>query len=83
MPSAARLFGKPIPTPVPPEFANETSLLVYLGLGPNELKKIWWYRARMYHHFSIAKGMGKVRLISAPDRRLKMLQSKLAPLFNP
>ena len=83
MSSAARLFGKPIPSPVPPEFANATSLVVYLGLGPNELKKIWWVRARIYDHFSITKGMSQVRLISAPDRRLNMPQSKRAPLFNP
>ncbi len=32
----------------------------------------------MYQHFSIAKGPNKVRIISAPDRRLKFLQRKLA-----
>jgi hypothetical protein len=51
-------------------------------LGAQELKKIWWYRSRMYEHFSIAKGTGKVRMISAPDRRLKILQSKLKPLLE-
>lgn len=82
MPSLSRIFGKHIPIPIPPELANETTLLAYLGLNANELKKIWWYRARMYQHFSIAKGLGKVRLISAPDNRLKMLQRKLVPLLD-
>lgn len=82
MPSPARIFGKHIPIPIPPELADEAALLAHLGLKENELKKIWWYRSRMYQHFSIAKGLGKVRLISAPDRRLKILQSMLAPLLN-
>ncbi|MBF0168122.1 MAG: trypsin-like peptidase domain-containing protein [Alphaproteobacteria bacterium] len=72
------LFGKPIRITIPPEFANEAALLAYLGLGPNELKKIWYFRARMYRHFSIAKAQNKVRLISAPDERLKFLQHKIA-----
>lgn len=80
--SVARLFGKLMPIPIPPEFSNETVLLAHLGLGASELKKIWFYRARMYNHFSIAKGNGKIRLISAPDRRLKILQRKLAPLLD-
>jgi RNA-directed DNA polymerase len=82
VPSAARIFGKHIPIPIPPEFADEAALLAHLKLGPKELNKIWWYRARMYQHFSIAKGMGKVRLISAPDRRLKFLQRQLATLLD-
>lgn len=82
MPSAARIFGKHFPLPIPPELADEAALLAHLTLGPKELKKIWWYRARMYQQFSIAKGLGKVRLISAPDRRLKFLQRKLAPLLD-
>lgn len=81
MPSVARLFGKHIPIPIPKEFFDETGLLAHLGLGTKELKKIWWYRRRMYEQFSIAKGP-KVRLISAPNRRLKILQSKLAPLLD-
>lgn len=72
------LFGKPIRIAIPPELANEAALLAYLGLSANELKKIWYYRARMYRHFSIAKGPKKVRLISAPDERLKFLQGKIA-----
>ena len=48
----------------------------------NELKKIWWYRARMYHHFEIAKGKKKTRVISAPDPRLKSIQRKIAGLLD-
>jgi RNA-directed DNA polymerase len=72
------LFGQPIRVTIPIELADEAALLAYLGLGAAELRKIWYYRARMYQHFSIAKGAGKVRTISAPDRRLKFLQRRLA-----
>ena len=82
MPSAAWTFGRRIPISIPPELADEAALLSYLKLGPKELKKIWWYQGRMYHQFNIAKGSGKPRLISAPDRRLKILQRKLAPLLD-
>lgn len=82
MPSAARIFGKHIPISIPPELVDEDKLLAHLGLSAKELKKIWWYRARMYHQFSIAKGKGRTRQITAPDRRLKILQSKLAALLN-
>lgn len=82
MPSPGRIFGKHIPIAIPPELADEAALLAYLKLGPRELKKIWWYRHRMYRQFSIAKGSGKSRLITAPDRRLKILQSKLATLLD-
>src|SRR5262245_61529063 len=72
---------------IPAELANEAALLAYLGLGASELKKIWYYRGRMYQHFSIAKGPNKVRMISAPDERLKSLQrklaAKLAELYRP
>ena len=71
-----------MPIPIPPELADEPALLAHLGLGPKELKKIWWYRERMYQHFDIAKGNGKVRQITAPDKRLKILQRKLAPLLD-
>lgn len=82
MPPVARIFGKLIPISIPPELADEAILLAHLGLGTRELKKIWWYRGEMYHQFSIAKGAGKTRLITAPDRRLKILQSKLAPILD-
>ncbi|MDF3150885.1 reverse transcriptase domain-containing protein [Mesorhizobium sp. XAP10] len=82
MSSVARAFGKLIPIEIPQELADEATLLSHLGLSPKELKKIWWYRGRMYHQFPIAKGSGKVRLITAPDKRLKILQSKLALLLD-
>lgn len=79
--SARRAFGKPIPIPIPLELADEPSLLAYLTMTPAELKKIWWYRHRMYSQFDIAKGAGKVRTITAPDRRLKFVQRKLVRLL--
>ncbi len=78
MPYWGALFGKPIRIDIPAEFADETALLAYLGMGTAELKKIWYYRVRMYRNFSIAKSPHKVRMISAPDDRLKFLQRKLA-----
>ena len=82
MTSLRRVFGKHIPIPIPPELASEAALLAHLGVNAKELKKIWWFRSRMYDHFFIGKGMGKTRLISAPDPRLKMLQRKLLPLLD-
>jgi RNA-directed DNA polymerase len=82
VPSVARLFGKHRSIPIPPEFTDETTLLAYLSLGPKELQKIWWYRHQMYTQFEIAKGKGKFRIITAPDKRLKILQSKLSPLLD-
>ena len=78
MQSWRAIFGKPIRISIPTEFADEAALLAYLGLGAAELKKIWYYRGKMYQHFSIAKGPNKVRMISAPDERLKFFQRKLA-----
>jgi retron-type reverse transcriptase len=78
VPYLGALFGQPIRADIPAEFSEEQALLAYLGLGAAELKKIWYYRARMYRQFSIAKGPNKVREISAPDKRLKFLQRKLA-----
>jgi S1-C subfamily serine protease len=36
----------------------------------------------MYQQFEIVKGKGGTRTISAPDKRLKFLQRKIASLFN-
>ncbi len=83
MPSIAMMFGAAPRVTIPPEFADEPALLAYLGVSPNELKKIWWYRHKMYHDFNIAKGHGKIRIISAPDDRLKYLQRKIANLLTP
>lgn len=77
MPYWGAFFGRPIRVIIPAEFADETALLAYLGLGAAELRKIWYYRKRMYRQFSIAKGPKKLRIISAPDERLKFLQRKL------
>jgi S1-C subfamily serine protease len=76
------LFGRPIRIVIPAEFANEAALLAYLGVGSAELKKIWYFRRRMYRHFSVAKSPSKVRMISAPDERLKSLQRKIADKLN-
>ncbi|MFN3856594.1 MAG: trypsin-like peptidase domain-containing protein [Caulobacter sp.] len=82
MPSARRAFGKRVLIPIPPEFADEAALLAHLKISPAELKKIWWFRHRMYSQFDVAKRSGKVRTITAPDRRLKIIQRKLARLLN-
>jgi len=72
-----------MPIALPVELASEAALLGYLGVSPKELKKIWWYRATMYHIFPVSKGpSGKQRIITAPDNRLKMLQRKLATLLD-
>jgi hypothetical protein len=78
VPHWGALFGQPSRVAIPAELADEAALLAYLGLGGAELRKIWYYRRRMYRHFSIAKGPNKVRIINAPDKRLKFLQRKLA-----
>jgi RNA-directed DNA polymerase len=80
--SARRAFGKPIPIPIPSELADESALLVHLKMTSAELKKVWWYRGRMYSQFDITKGPGKVRTIMAPDRRLKIIQQALAALLD-
>lgn len=78
-----RLFGTPaIRVNLPPELANEAALLAYLKMSPAELKKIWWFRARMYQTFPLGTGPGKVRTINAPNARLKHLQRQIAPLLD-
>ncbi|MEN8980996.1 MAG: reverse transcriptase domain-containing protein [Planktotalea arctica] len=87
MPSAFHLFGGTSRAKIPPELSSKSELLKHIGVSPAELKKIWWFRHRMYSHFNISKRSGKFRLISAPDYRLKMLQQKIArslsDLYNP
>lgn len=76
-------FG-PVPrVSLPPEFADEDAILKYLGVGPAELKKIWWYRRKMYNTFEVVGGGGKTRIISAPNDRLKYLQRQLIELLQP
>lgn len=87
MPRAFYLLGGRSRTKIPAELSTRSELLKHLRVSPEELKKIWWFRHRMYSHFNISKRSGKVRLISAPDYRLKMLQQKVARslsgLYNP
>ncbi len=78
MPAFVASLNEPLRVTIPEELADETAVLTYLGVSVSKLKKIWHYRGRMYQHFSISKGPDKVRLISAPDQRLKMLQRKIA-----
>ena len=80
--STRRAFGKPMPIPIPPELADEATLLAHINVSAAELKKIWWFRHRMYSQFNIAKRSGKIRTITAPDQRLKIIQRKLAPLLD-
>ena len=83
MPSLASFFVTPIRITVPKELTSEAELLKFLSISTAELKKIWWFRGRMYQKFEISKGEGKKRVISAPDRRLKMLQTKIASSLAP
>jgi RNA-directed DNA polymerase len=78
VPSLAALFGGTTRVDLPEEFTSEGELLIFLGLSAAELKKIWWFRGRMYSRFDIAKRHGKTRPIAAPDTRLKMLQRNIA-----
>ena len=78
MPSVFYLFGGTSRTKIPLELSSKSELLKHIGVSPEELKKIWWFRHRMYSHFNISKRSGKVRTISAPDYRLKMLQQKIS-----
>jgi len=75
-------FGRPARLAIPADLASKDALIDYLKLSEAELKKIWYFRSRMYHHFSIYKGPNKVRLISAPESRLKQLQRKLAATLD-
>lgn len=67
---------------IPQELENEESILTYLGVNSGELKKIWWFREKMYQAFEIQKRGGKTRVITAPDDRLKYLQHKIVLLLN-
>jgi RNA-directed DNA polymerase len=77
-------FGAPAPihVPVPPEFTSKAALLAHLGVSPDELKKIWYHREKMYQSFDVLKKSGKLRLINAPDQRLKFLQRQIAEHLN-
>lgn len=76
-------FGPPVVrVPIPPELASKAALIAYLGVSAEELKKISWFRERMYHQFEISKGKEKTRIINAPDNRLKYVQRQIALLLN-
>lgn len=83
MPPMGHIFGPVSFVKLPPELMSEASLLAHLGVGRAELNVISWYAGRMYHKFDIKKKSGKARVINAPDRRLKMLQRKIADLLTP
>lgn len=78
MPIGWPSLGVIVHVPIPPEFSSKAALLAYLGVSPAEMKKIWYHREKMYQNFNIAKKSGKLRLINAPDRRLKFLQRQIA-----
>lgn len=83
MPHPLRVFGGvSYRVRVPPEMADKTTFLAHLCLSEAELRKIWWFRGRMYQDFTIFSRSGKPRSISAPDRRLKMIQKTIAPLLD-
>lgn len=67
---------------VPSELLDAAALLRHLTLSPAELKKIRYFRHRMYRRFALAKKQGRERVIDAPDERLKLLQRKIAPLLD-
>ena len=76
-------FGPPPRVKLPPELADEAAILTHLGMSPVELKKIWWYRAKMYNTFELVGTGGKTRVINAPNDRLKYLQRQLVELLEP
>ncbi|SBW14203.1 hypothetical protein BR10RB9215_C11029 [Brucella sp. 10RB9215] len=83
MPKPFIMFGSlNLRTSIPPELADYSTFLGYLCLSQAELKKIWWFRKKMYKDFKITSKYGKTRRINAPDRRLKMLQRNISPLLD-
>ena len=83
MPHPLTVFGGvTFRTNVPTALTSEGALLHHLGVSAAELKKIWWFRHRMYNDFEIAKPSGKIRVINAPDGRLKILQRYIADLLD-
>ena len=75
-------FAPPVHVPIPPELVSKAALLAHWGMNERELKKIRWYRRKMYHVFELEKSGGKRRRILAPDKRLKHLQRRILPLLN-
>lgn len=83
MPRPAHASGPFARVELPLELASEASFLTHLGMSRAELNVIQRYAGRMYHTFEIKKKSGKARVINAPDKRLKMLQRKIADLLTP
>lgn len=83
MPQNSPVFGARTRVKLPAELASQAAIFAHLGLSPAEAKKIRYFRSRMYQTFSIQKKSGKARIITAPDRRLKMLQRKIHDLLTP
>lgn len=82
MTNPAYIFGGTPRVKIPSELTDLGAFRTHLGLSEAEVKKIWWYRHRMYSHFNISKKAGKVRTISAPDERLKGLQRRISTLLE-
>lgn len=82
MHNVAYIFGGQPRVIVSPELSDISAFKTYLGITQGELKKIWWYRHRMYSTFNISKKAGKARIINAPNRRLKMLQRRIAAMLD-
>lgn len=76
-------FGPRPRVNLPPELKSEKAFLSYLGVGDKELKKIWWYRNKMYDTFAVSGKGGKVRTISAPNDRLAHLQRGVLDIVTP
>ncbi len=83
MPSPLVFFGKlKLRGTIPNELADYSAFLKHLCMSEAEMKKIWWFRNRMYNQFVVTSKHGKARRINAPDLRLKMLQRSIAKLLD-
>lgn len=82
MPSRGPGVGGRAHASVPEELSSEASLLSFLGMSPAELKKIWYFRNKMYENFTIPSKSGKPRAINAPNQRLLFIQSQIALQLN-
>jgi RNA-directed DNA polymerase len=48
---------------------------------PDQTLRFYLYKNKKYHQFAINKSSGKIRLISAPATRLKLIQRKLSQVL--
>lgn len=74
-------FTQEAPLVMIPDLMNEEAFLARIGVNEEELKKIWWFRGRMYRQFEVSRGKRKPRIITAPDRRLKQIQREIGILL--